>query len=209
MSANPMKLHQAGPSPFARKVRVVAHELGLADRIELVEVLVAPGKPNPEYVAGVNPLRKVPALTLEDGRTLVDSTLICLYLDEQASGGSLVGHGDARWQTLNAHAVANGMTEAAVAIRYETFVRPEDKRWDGWTADLLDKIEGGLGWFEARTGAEGKPPVDLGTIALGCLLGYLDFRQPDNAWRERFPRLAADHETLAARESFRSTSPDR
>jgi len=208
MSATPMKLHHAGPSPFARKVRVAAHELGIAGRIELVEVLVAPGKANPEYAGGINPLRKVPALELADGTSLVDSTLICLYLDDLADGASLIGDGEARWRTLNAHAVANGMTDAAVALRYETFLRPEDKRWEDWSADLLDKIEGGLGWFEARAGADGKPPVDLGTVALGCLLGYLDFRLPDHGWRERFPRLAADHETLAARESFRSTAPD-
>lgn len=207
MGSTTMKLHHAGPSPFARKVRVAAQELGLAERIELVETTVAPGRPNPEYVAGVNPLRKVPALALGDGTSLVDSTLICLYLDELADGRSLIGEGDARWRVLNAHAIANGMTEAAVALRYETFLRPEAKRWEDWSADLLDKIEGGLGWFEARAGADGEPPVDLGTVALGCLLGYLDFRRPEHGWRERFPRLAADHETLAARESFRSTAP--
>lgn len=209
MSATTMKLYQAGPSPFARKVRVVARELGLDDRIELVETPVAPGRANPEYVAGVNPLRKIPALAFADGTTLVDSTLICLYLDELADGASLIGAGERRWHVLNAHAVANGMTEAAVALRYETFLRPEEKRWETWSADLLDKIEGGLGWFEARAGAAGEPPIDLGTVALGCLLGYLDFRRPDHGWRDRFPRLAADHETLAARESFRSTTPER
>ena len=203
-----MRLHHAVPSPFARKVRMAAIELGLAGRIEEVEVHVAPGKANAEYAGAVNPLRKVPALTLADGSTLADSTLICLYLDELADDASLIPTGDRRWSVLNAHAIANGMTEAAVALRYETFLRPEEHRWETWSSDLLDKIEGGLGWFEARAGdGSAEPPVDLGTVALACLLGYLDFRRPEHGWRERFPRLAATHETMSARASYRETAP--
>jgi len=205
-----MKLHHAAPSPFARKVRMAAIELGLAERIELVATHVAPGKANPEYAAEVNPLRKIPALTLADGTTLVDSTLICLYLDELAEGAVLVpAEGERRWQVLNAHAVATGMTEAAVALRYETFLRPEERRWALWSDDLLDKIEGGLGWFEARAGdGSAEPPIDLGSVALACLLGYLGFRRPEHGWRDRFPRLVVAHEAMARRRSYRETSPE-
>ena len=206
--ATPMTLHHAGPSPFARKVRMAAIELDLAARIEPVEVHVAPGKANPEYAA-VNPLRKIPALTLADGTTLVDSTLICLNLDELADGRSLLAGGERRWQVLNAHAIATGMTEAAVALRYETFLRPEERRWELWSEDLLDKIEGGLGWFEARAGdGSVEPPVDLGSVALACLLGYLDFRRPGHGWRDRFPRLAVTHDAMARRPSYRETAPE-
>lgn len=210
MSATTMTLHHAAASPFVRKVRVAAHELGLADRMTLAPTQVAPGRPNLEYAAQVNPLRKIPALTLRSGTTLVDSTLICLYLDELADGATLIpGEGERRWRVLNAHAVANGMTEAAVALRYETFLRPEERRWELWSEDLLSKIENGLGWFEARAGdGSESPPIDLGTIALGCLLGYLDFRRPEHGWRDRFPRLATVYESLAARESFRATVPE-
>ena len=120
-----LTLHHAGPSPFARKVRMAAIELGLGERLELVDTHVAPGKANADYAASVNPLRKVPALTLPDGTTLLDSTLICLYLDDLAEGPGLIPGDERRWQVLNAHAVATGMTEAAVALRYETFLRPE------------------------------------------------------------------------------------
>ena len=203
-----MQLHHAAPSPFARKTRVVARELGLSDRIELVAVHVTPGRENAAYAA-VNPLRKVPALTLADGTTLVDSTLICLYLDDLAENATLIpDEGDRRWRVLNAHAIANGMTEAAVALRYETFFRPEERRWDLWSGDLADKIESGLAWFEARAGDGSKTPsLDLGSVALGCLLGYLDFRFPELDWRERRPRLATAYETLAERESFRESVP--
>lgn len=120
MSETPkMKLHHAAPSPFARKVRVAVQELGLAERIEPAETHVAPGRPNAAYAAEVNPLRKIPALVLADGTTLVDSTLICRYLDDLADGATLIpSAGERRWHVLNAHAVANGMTEAAAAASH-------------------------------------------------------------------------------------------
>ena len=147
-----MILHHAGLSPFARKVRVCALELGLADRIEERAVTVAPGRPNPEYAGQVNPLRRVPALTLADGTSLNDSTLICQYLDELAGHRLIPTEGDRRWRVLNAHAVATGMTEMTVQLRYEGFVRPEEKRWEPWSEDLTDKILAALDWFEARAG---------------------------------------------------------
>ena len=204
-----MILHHAGPSPFARKVRVCALELGLADRIEERAVHVAPGRPNPEYAGQVNPLRRIPSLTLPDGFSLNDSTLICQYLDDLAGNVLIPTEADRRWRVLNAHAVATGMTEMAVQLRYEGAVRPEDKRWATWSEDLVDKIRTALDWFEARAGDGTRAPeLDLGIVALVCGLGYLDFRHPDIDWRENRPRLAAELELLAGRESFASTRPE-
>lgn len=204
-----MKLYHAGPSPFARKVRVVAIELGLMDRIELVEIKVAPGMENLVYAGSVNPLRRVPAMQLPDGSTLVDSALICQYLDELAGNRLIPADGDRRWHVLNANAVATGMTEAAVQLRYESFLRPEPHRWAIWSEDLTDKIRSALDWFEARAGdGSVEPPLDLGMVALVCALEYLDFRHPALGWRDVHPRLAAELPMLSARESFVSTAPE-
>ena len=203
-----MILHHAAASPFARKVRVCAIELGLADRIRIVDVHVSPSTPNPEYSGTVNPLRRVPAMTLADGSSLLDSTLICQYLDELAGHVLIPAEGERRWRTLNAHAVANGMTELAVQLRYETFARPEPARWAEGIENARSRIGHGLDWFEARAGDGTRAPeLDLGIVALVCALDYLDFRHPHLEWRANRPRLEAEHAALADRESFASTRP--
>ena len=85
-----MKLSFSPLSPFARKVRIAAIELGLIDRIEFVAAKVVPGEPNDAYVKDVNPLKKLPALILDNGEVIVDSYVIAEYLDELAGGGKLI-----------------------------------------------------------------------------------------------------------------------
>jgi glutathione S-transferase len=131
-----MKLLYAPQSPFARKVRAAAIELGLGDRLQLQYAEVVPGKENASFAESINPLRKVPALILDDGATvIVDSTVICEFLDDLAGGGALIPSGQDRWRVLSRHAVAQGMCEAAILIRYETWLRPEALRWAGWIDD--------------------------------------------------------------------------
>ena len=72
-----MKLAYSPASPFVRKVRVAAVELGLAERITLEPTIVLPTERHDEYQQHGNPLAKVPALTLDDGRVLYDSLVIC------------------------------------------------------------------------------------------------------------------------------------
>lgn len=200
-------LHHAGPSPFARKVRIVALELGLAERIEERVTLVAPGKENAEYARDVNPLKRVPAMSLPDGSTLLDSSLICQYLDEQAGGQLVPAAGAQRWAVLNALAVANGMTELAVAMRYESFARPEEKRWAVWQSDQRERIVNALDWLEAHAGEVAHDVPDLAGIAIVCALDYLDFRHPDIGWRDARPALGKLHDAFADRDAFRRTVP--
>jgi len=201
-----MKLHYAVPSPFVRKVRIAALELGLDDAITKIEAMVAPGKTDAKFGLEVNPLRKIPALELDDGTVLVDSTLICEYLDALHGQHQLVpANGPERWQVLNGQAVANGIMEAAVSVRYETFLRPEAQRWATWSDEQWVKIDNGLAWFEK------KPPGELqriDSIALACALGYLDFRSPERPWRDACPKLAAWHQVVAEHPSYVSTSPN-
>jgi len=202
-----MKLMYAPQSPFVRKVRVAAIELGLGDEIELVSQAVAPAKENADYAAKVNPLRKVPALLLDDGRVIHDSTVICEYLDDLAGGGQIIpAPGPDRWDVLTTHALAQGMIEAAVLVRYETSLRPQEYCWPDYVDDQWDRIYSGLDWFEANAKGLGGP-MNITHIALGCLLGYLDFRWPDNGWRDGRTRLTSWSGWVVRRDSFRQTEP--
>ena len=206
-----MKLMFSPTSPFVRRVRAAAAELGLADRISLEPIQVAPVRENDAYAAGINPLRKVPALVLDDGRTtLIDSTVICLYLDELAGGGRLLPcSGDERWEVLTRQAVALGMTDALVLSRYETALRPQALRWPEWSHDQEQRFWTGLGWFEERMAGAGAADAvpDLAQLALACCLGYADFRFPGFDWRGRAPVAAARYARLLQRPSLASTGP--
>jgi glutathione S-transferase len=201
-----MKLMYAPPSPFARKVRVAAIELGLADDIELVLTEVVPGKANEAYSKNCNPLRKIPTLLMDDGTTIYDSTVICEYLDARAGGGLIPASGDDRWRVLTHNALAQGMCEAAVLIRYETVLRPDESRWQTWIDDQWDRILNGLDRFEHLDGTLDEP-LNLAHITLGCLLGYIEFRFPETDWRGDVPTLAAWFDGLTDRESFVNTDP--
>ncbi len=177
-------LRAAAPSPFARKVRIAAAVLEVDDRIE---VSAADTNDPDDSLRGQNPLGKIPALILESGEVLYDSPVILEYLDWLAGGGRIIPSDPARrFRSLTRQALADGIAEAAVLMRYETLWHDADKRSERWLAYQGDKISRGLKAFEAS------PPEelsDIGTIALASALGYLDLRF-DGAWR-------ADHRSLA------------
>src|SRR5215471_7262624 len=123
--------------------------------------------------------------------TIFVSTMICEYLDALVGGGKLIPRDDLhRWRALTNHALAQGMCESIILIRYETWLRPEAARWSVWVDDHWDKIHSGLDWFAHNKSAL-DAPIDLAQLALGSLLGYVDFRWPDHGWRERFPNVSA------------------
>jgi len=201
-----MKLYAATPSPFVRKVRVAAIELGVMDKIKIVETSVAPGQTDPQYGKSVNPLRKIPALELDNGTVLADSSVICDYLNAIAGGDRLIpAGGDERWNALAGQAVASGLTEAAVSVRYETFLRPEANRWPVWIDEQWEKINNALAWMSERAP---KSETTVDAIALACALGYLDFRFPDMAWRTEHPRLERWYENISKRDAYLLTSPE-
>ncbi len=199
-----MKLRHNAGSPFVRKVMVVAHEHGLADRIELIATTVAPTQVN-DSLAPENPLMKVPTLVTEDGQALFDSPVICEYLDSLASGRKLFPEaGSARWTALRQQALGDGILDALILCRYEVAARPEDKRFAGWTDAQLRKAHGGLAALEREDLAG---PRTIGHVTIGCMLGYLDFRFPEDGWRRRHPRLAAWYQAAATLPSMRATQP--
>lgn len=202
-----VQLYTAKASPFGRTVEIVAHELGLHEDLEVVATKVTPTDPNVDYQRAVNPLRKIPALKTEEGLVIVDSTVIAEYLCARVGDTRLFARDGAdQWAVLSNYALARGAAECAVGARYETAVRPQDKRFDGWVDDQMDKIGATLGHFEANPpAASGR--LTIADIALGALLGYLDFRFADYGWRDRFPGLGEWLKPLAARPSFAATAP--
>jgi glutathione S-transferase len=202
-----MKLTFSPASPYARKVRIAAIELGLIGKIELVPATVQPTKSNLEYQRDISPLRKLPALILDDGSAIVDSYVIVEYLDDLAGGGKLIpASGEAKWRVKTEHSILQGMLEAMLLCRYETFLRPEDKRWKTWVDDQWDRAWQGLAMFERRTDTLSRP-LDITQIALVCVLGYADFRFPDCGWRKAYPKLDTFHETMLKRPSIKDTVP--
>jgi glutathione S-transferase len=201
-----VKLHYAPQSPFARKVRAAAIELGLGGRIDLEYTEVVPGQPNRAYGQSYNPLRKIPALVTDDGITIYDSTVICEYLDDLAGGGILIPQqAPRRWRVLTNHALAQGL-DSVILLRYETWLRPEALRWSSWTDEHWDKINSGLAWFD-QNNAELDGSVNIAHLALGSLLGYIDLRWPKNGWRDRFPAVSDWFTKLECRPSFLETRP--
>ncbi len=200
-----MTLYYSPASPYARKVRVVALESGLDKKIELVNVALTPVMPNAD-VDKHNPIGKIPALSVK-GMDLFDSPVICEYLDSHHKRRKLVPRkGRDRWVALRQQAMGDGLLDAALLARYESFLRPEEKRWPDWSKGQMKKIDGVLDQLEAEVRSlKGKPTI--GTIAVGCALGYLDYRFAGHDWRARRPRLAKWFGAFAKLPSMKATVP--
>ncbi len=202
-----MRLHTHPASPFGRKVLVAAHELGLAAEIRVEHRKVSPVEPHPEVVAD-NPLGKLPTLVREDGTPLVDSRVICEYLDARAGGGRLhPEEPELRWRALMLQALADGMMEASILARYETVLRPEALRWPAWVEHQKLKVARTLDRIEQEAQDLDPEAVHIGLIALACALGYLDFRFAEDGWRQGRPRLAAWFERYRMRPAMQATLP--
>jgi len=200
-----MKLFYSSTSPFVRKCLVSAHELGMRERLELVPAAAHPVNRDPAVVAH-NPLGKIPTLITDSGTALYDSRVICEYLNALARGHLLPDLGPLRWSVLVDQALADGLMDAAVLTRYESAARPAALRWTDWITGQLDKVGSGLAELEGR-GGPAADRVDIGAIAIGCALGYLDFRFASLGWREKFPKTALWFEIFAKRESMQATRP--
>jgi glutathione S-transferase len=201
-----MKLYYAAASPFVRKVLIAAHELGLAQRIELVTTKVSPVDPN-QALGRDNPLMKVPTLLTDDGTALYDSQVICDYLDSLGAQPKLLpAKGAARWRTLTLHSLADGVLEAAILCRYEDTARPEAKRDPVWRAGQEMKIKQALDQLEQAPELASQT-VDLGTITLACAFAYLEFRNIIGDIRSGRPRLSGWYKTFAERPSMKATVP--
>ena len=195
-----MKLYTNVASPFARKCRVIAHELSL----KLEEIRTLPMQ-DPEF-RRINPLGKIPALILDDGSVLIDSPVICEYLNHAGGGkffpnNSMWKEDSRRWKTLGLQALGDGLADAAVAWMIEGRQQPIN---EAMRARHMAAVMATLDVLERATYAE---DPSIGEIAVGCALGYLDFRMLDLDWKSSRPRLAGWYAKFCEYPSMKATGP--
>ncbi|MGE0797557.1 MAG: glutathione S-transferase family protein [Lautropia sp.] len=198
-----MELIHNAMSPFGRKVRAVAHEIGIAERVRLTEVR---SRQDPDKIQPFNPLGKIPVFISDAGAVLYDSSVICEFLIAEFGDHRLLPrHGMRRWEILTLAALADGILEAGISVRYER-ARPADEQSASAVSWQLGKIEAGLGRLDATVDQFGDT-LDLGQIGVACALGYLPLRIDECAGLLRWPRLAQWYERIGRRPSLRDTAP--
>ncbi len=203
----PQKMQLIGSltSPFVRKVRIVA-----AEKFVEYELVVDVPWDESSHVPEYNPLGKVPVWILEDGKALFDSRVIVEYLEHVSPVGHLLPK-DARpriavkrWEAL-----ADGVCDAAALIFVER-KRPDGKQDSIWITRQLSKIEAGLKMMSDDLGQQNWCTGEflcLADIAVGCALGYLEFRFPEIDWRRHHPNLSELFDRLMQRPAFKETAP--
>ncbi len=190
-------------SPFVRTIRVLLLETG-QDDVAQTDVATTPIATDAS-VAAANPVGKIPVLLRDDGPAIYDSRVIARYLNARAGAGL---YPDAHiWETLTLEATAHGIMEAAVSMVYEKRVRPEEMQHQPWIEAQWTKAARALDVVEARWMSHLAGPLDMGHIAMGCALGYLDFRHGDRDWRKGRDALTTWEAGFAARPAMRATIP--
>ena len=202
-----MKLWYSPTSPFVRKVIAAAHELGLADRIEIVEAATSPVNRH-SGLGELNPVGKIPAMVTDDGQVLYDSRVICAYLESLKPGSALTpASGPDRFRSMTLEALGDAIMDAAVLARYETHLRPEGLRWKGWLEGQLTKVWAALDSLENDWLPFLEGRMTMGHLAAAAALGYLDFRYADSNWRNGRPGLAKWFDAFAKRPSMVASAP--
>ncbi|WP_442954409.1 glutathione S-transferase family protein [Pararhodobacter sp.] len=202
-----LTLHQSPASPFVRKVVVLLHETGQLGEVTLKQATGTPLEPG-SLPVDINPLGKIPTLERPDGCTLYDSRVICRYLAERApKGPRLYPEAPRLWEVLTLEATAEGILDAAVGMRYEVALRPEERQSSEWLEAQWAKIARSLDALESRWMGHLAGPLCMGQIATGCALGYLDFRHDARNWRQGRPALADWQARFAERPSMKATVP--
>ena len=203
-----MKLIGSLTSPYVRKVRVVMAEKKLDYRFE-VEDVWAPAS----AITDANPLGKVPCLVMEGGEAVFDSRVIVEYLDMLSPVGKLIpALGRERIEVRTWEALADGLVDAAILARLERTWdgRTGEQRSEAWVERQMAKVHAALA---AMARGLGERPwcngghFSLADIAVGCALGWLEFRYPEIDWRTSHPNLGRLLEKLAQRTSFADTVP--
>jgi glutathione S-transferase len=203
-----MKLIGSASSPYVRKVRIVMAEKKLDYDFVSEDVWAADST-----ISQSNPLGKVPCLVMEGGEALFDSRVIVEYLDTLSPVGQLIpAVGRERAEVKTWEALADGVLDAAILARLEdTWAgRSKVERSQAWIDRQLSKVNASL---KAMSQGLGEKPfcagiyLSLADIAVGCALGYLDFRFSDIDWRGGYPNLAKLYEKLMQRQSFADTRP--
>lgn len=199
-----LQLIHAPASPFVRKVRALLHETGQTDDVELVQVKTAPVAVA-EAARAANPTGKIPALIRPDGPSIYDSRVITRYLDDRAGGAF---YPQARiWEVLTLEATADAIMDAAVLVIYESRLRPPEHRSEDWIEAQWGKVAHAVKAVNDRWMSHLAGPIDMSHIAIGCALGYLDFRHDARGWRKGNDALDDWFAVFSARDSMTATAP--
>ena len=197
-----MKLLYQTHSPPARKALVFAYEVGIAERIKVEHHETSPTLRNDE-VFTENPLGQVPVLLRPGLPPIFDSDVICAYLDTLHDGRRLIPpEGEDRWQALRIQAIAQGLSSAGGALRWETVRRPETLRYTPLRDGYIQKLIASYDWLERELDIE--TPVHIGHIALATMLSWLEFRELPT-FRQGRQRLVAWFDAFELRPSMRAT----
>jgi len=201
-----MKLLSSLASPYTRKVRVVLAEKKIDCDLEPADVNPVENAVNPH-----NPLGKVPTLILDDGTAIYDSRVIVEFLDGKSPISRLIPEdlrdriAVRRWEAL-----ADGVLDAGLLVRYES-LRDKKEQSKGWTDKQVARIQRGMAQLAADLGerpwCHGER-YSLADIAMGCCLGWLDFRKPGGVdWFAQYAGLAKQYAKLMERPAFADTVP--
>jgi glutathione S-transferase len=191
-----------------RKVRIVMAEKRIEYHLEIEDVWSPDSR-----IQESNPLGKVPCLIMEDGGAVFDSRVIVEYLDTMTPVSKLLPpSGRERAEVRTWEALGDGLLDAAILVRLEQTQRPPEQQSQKWLDRQMGKVHAALAAMSR--GLAEKPwcnghMYSLADVAVGCALGYLDFRFPHINWRETHPNLARLNEKLAARPSFLETQPPK
>jgi glutathione S-transferase len=201
-----MKLLSSTASPYTRKVRIVLAEKKIECELEPVDV-----NPPDNPVNTHNPLGKIPTLILDDGSALYDSRVIVEFLDGKSPISRLIPEelrdrvAVRRWEAL-----ADGVLDAGLLVRYES-MRDQKEQSKVWTDKQIGRMQRGMALMAAELGERSwchAERYSLADIAVGCCLGWLDFRKPGGVnWLADYPGLAKHYEKMMARPAFADTKP--
>jgi len=194
-----MKLFSAKPSPYARKVLLLAQSLGFSEQIDII--ITNPFENDPAFIAA-SPFGKVPALVMDDGLTVNNSPLLVeVFLDMAGQTRT----GEAYFEALQIQALADGIMDAVFALAAEAR-KPDTQqsgywkeRWHGAIARGLERLDG---VYIRKLSS-----WNIASIAAACALDYILLRLPDLPWQIDHPKLAVWFESICTRPDFQATDP--
>ena len=198
-----MNLFNSPASPYVRKINVLLHELGASSAVARETVATTAFNSSGALIAA-NPLGKIPALEIEDGRVLYDSRVISEFLNDHFGGAF---YPDDNWRTKNLEATGDGIMDCTVSMAYEVRLRPEDEQSAQWIEAQWAKAARAIAALDAAFIDTLNGPITMGHISVGCALGYVDFRHDARGWRNDTPALAEWYAEFSARASMQETQP--
>ncbi len=200
-----MKIYGDLISPFVRMTVVTAHEVGLGSKIEHIVEPVKPTEVNARLSA-LSPIGKIPVLETDHGHGIFDSRVIIEYLAHVAGNAEVIPDEPVRrFKVLTLQALGQGLSDSAVAYRYETGVRPKGLQWQDWMTRTVARINAALDDLDRNWG-DTLGSLNAGSIAAAVSLSYLDFRLGDLGWRNGRPALQAFHDAFSKRDSMVKTA---